>query len=40
MLLSVDFILLVTGKMKLPEIFVSKAISAGLIYISVTAKKF
>lgn len=40
MLLGVNFIMLVTDKMKLPEIFVSKAISAGLIYISVTVKKF
>lgn len=40
MLLGVNLILLVTYKMKLPETFVSKVITASLIYISVTAKKF
>lgn len=39
MLLGVNFVLLVTDKMKLAEIFVSKVISASLICISVTAKK-
>lgn len=40
MLLSMNFISLARDKKELPEIFVWRAVSAGLIYVSATGKSF